>query len=190
MIDNLRINENLFEKLYLGRVRKPSQRQQGIDPLAPLTPAPPKQHRHQHQVQQQIPKTPVPATFAFRQIQASQNKRAAAVLFTPCTPNQRGQVPARQQHPSPTPYSAHSPVQSNVLPVSGSGSNVEDNVRAGLERLNLQPNSSSGSQSPCAGPHSRQPRARPVQPKTKGKADDVWTFFEETGNKRKCTLCQ
>lgn len=180
---------------FLVRVRKPSQRQQGIDPLAPLTPAPPKQPYRQRQTQKQVPKTPVPA-FSSYQIQASRNQQAAAVLFTPRTPrtprtrNQRGPIPAHQQHPSPTPHHVNPLVQPTVFPVSGSGSDVEDEMRAGLERLNLEPLSSSGSSSPRAGRHSRPSKARPIQPKSKAKANDVWTFFEETGNQRKCSLCK
>jgi hypothetical protein len=63
-------------------------------------------------------------------------------------------------------------------------------VREGLRRLNLEPRSSSGSQSPRAGRHSKQAR---VSPKAKGTgrgAKDVWTFFEQVANKRNCILCQ
>ena len=168
------------------RVRKPSQRQQGLDPLAPLTPAPPK--KHQRQRPENPPKTPVPTTFASRQ-------RAAAILFTPRTPhtphirNPRSRVP---HQPFSTLQSTHPQVQvaNTILSNSSSDSDIEDNVRAGLARLNLEPRSSSGSQSPRAGSHSKQAR---IPPKAKGKdreAKDVWTFFEKTDDKRHCILCQ
>ena len=160
--------------------------------MAPLIPAPPR--KRQRPRQPNLPKTPVPTTgtFASRQIQASRNRRAATVLFTPRprhTPyiqNPRGQLP---NQPSPTPQSrtTSSPAQPFFSSISGSSSDTEDDVtRVGLERLILEPSSSSGSQSPRAGHHSKQAR---VPPKVKG-AEDVWTFFEEAGNERNCILCQ
>ena len=63
---------------------------------------------------------------------------------------------------------------------------MEDEVRAGLEKLNLQPRSSSGSQSPRAGPHSKLAKVQ----RTKGGAKDVWHFYEKTGPERVCILCK
>jgi hypothetical protein len=167
--------------------------------LAPLTPAPPKKRLHQRQQNPiPVPKTPVPVpgTFASRQIQGSNRRlaqRAAAVLFTPRTPHTpiiqhpRGQVP---NQPSPTPQPR--PARSLAQPSSFSGSSsdsTEDDVREGLERLNLEPRSTgsdSRSQSPRAGRHSKQAR---VPPKGRN-AKDVWTFFEKAGDRRSCILCR
>ena len=128
---------------------KPSKRLQEIDPHAPITPAWPNPKRHQ----QPAPTTPVqPLTsFASCQIQASQNCLAATVLFTPHGKKHHGRHPVSHQPPSPTP---HQPAQQPLLvsansqengPPSGSGSDIEDEVGTGMQRLNLQSSSSSGS---------------------------------------------
>lgn len=175
----------IFKK-NLGRIRKPSKRLQEIDPLATLTPAPPPKIRHQRQKQQV--QTPVPSNFASRQIQGSQNRRAAAVLFTPHLQRQgAGLVSGHQLSPSPTLQRAIQP-QQPLLSFSGSDSEVEESVRVGLERLNLAPQTSSDSQSPQAGPHSKQ---NPVPKQSKGGAKDVWTFFDKSGDKHvQCVLCK
>jgi hypothetical protein len=59
-------------------------------------------------------------------------------------------------------------------------------VRTGLERLNLQTRSISGSQSPSAGSHSKQ--KKPFRPR--GGAKDVWTFFQKALGNQICILCQ
>ena len=154
--------------------------------MAPLTPAPPKR---QPRRQENPMKTPVPTAFVSRQIQGSQNRRAAAVLFTPCTPQTQNPRVRVLNQPSPTPQSIYPPIQRQptVLSRSSSDSDIEADVREGLIRLNLEPRSSSGSQSPRAGRHSKQARALP---KAKGGAKDVWTFFEKVDNKCNCILCQ
>lgn len=174
-----------------SRIRKPSKRQQGIDPLLPITPA---------KVPKAIP-VPLPAvSFASRQIQGSQNRAAAAVLFTPhakSTARQhRGQVTANQYPPaSPTPLRTGSPLKS-VLTVSYgtpptlAGSDIEDDMREGLERLDLhsrsRSQSRSGSESPRAGPHSKHK----VVKKPRSGAKDVWRFFENSSGRQKCLLCK
>ena len=170
----------LFFKKFLGpksRVHQPSKRLQEIDPLAPLTPAPPKTKQRKKPVS----KTPIPP-FATHQIHGSQNQRAAAMLFTPHRQHMRaGPTSIPQQPPSPTPQ--RTPTSSILL--SPTGSDVEEDIRAGLEKLDLQPRSSLGSQSPWAGPHSKQIRA-----KTKPGAPDVWSFIEKTAQHRTCILCK
>jgi len=112
------------------------------------------------------PKTPVPAvrtlpgstTYASRQIQRSQNKRAAALLFTPATPRSKQ---AHSAHGSPTPLaqSSHnlSPLRyrhnaedisitSDPEANSGSDSDSEENIRSGIQSLNLRPDRGSSKQ--------------------------------------------
>jgi hypothetical protein len=175
------------------RVRQPSKRQQGLDPVVPLTPAPPKITQ---QRQKQVPKTPTyPSSFTSRRIQQSQNRTAARVLFTPLATQQLrpGFTPARTAAaPAHLPDSP-TPLQRRQQPVlsNQSGSDVEDEVRAGLEDLNLarsgSQSSGSGPQSPRAGPHSK---ARKVPSKSRS-AQDVWTCFEKLENNRhRCLFCK
>jgi hypothetical protein len=171
-----------------GRIRKPSKRKEGVDPLLPITPArPPKT----------IPVPFAPVSFASRRIQGSQNRAAAAVLFTPranTAKQHHGPVPANQYPPpSPTPQRGQSPLKS-VLTLSSDnsppGSDIEDEVRIALEKLDLHSQSSShsrsGSQSPRAGPHSTQHRAQ----RPKGGANDVWKFFEKSSARTTCVFCK
>ena len=140
------------------------------------------------QHQRQVPKTPVSSTFAARQIQSAQKKKAAAILFTPHAPHQgRSQVHTYQSQASPTPHYPHQTPESPILSSTSRDSDVEVDVRVSLEKLNLERRSSSGLQSPCAGPHSKQAKVR-VQ--TKGGAKDVWTFFDKTAQHRTCILCK
>ena len=98
---------------------------------------------------------------------------------------------AHKQSPSPTP----TPHQTTPTPVllpkshsgspSDSGSDLENEVRAGLKRLELQPQCGSRSQSPHAGPHSRQRALRP-----RGGAKDVWVFFEKVSGWHPCLVCK
>ena len=165
------------------RIRKPSKRLQEIDPLAPITPARPKPTRRQ----QPAPTTPVcptghpHVTFASRQIQSSQNRLAAAVLFTPHGNNRSGhQAPQNQPLSSPTPH------RSAQQPATGSGSDVEDGIRAEMRRLELGLSSSSDSGAPRAGPHSKEKNlSRP-----RGGAKDVWSFFEKGFGRHTCILCK
>jgi hypothetical protein len=171
------------------RVRKPSKRQQGLNPVVPLTPAPAPKTKSHPQIPPKTPTTPLPpapSSFVSHQIHKSQNRfnrTAARVLFTP----HAIQHHAPQTPDSPTPYS------SNEQPVSlsdnPSGSEVEAEIGTGLKRLNLAPSSSSsGSQSPRAGPHSK---ARIISSKPKGGAADVWKFFEKSeSNRHICILCK
>jgi len=168
------------------RIRKPSKRLLELDPLAPITPARPKAKGRQKDPAPVTPALLPPTSFASRQIQASQNRLAATVLFTP----RRGH-PGSQQHqqpPSPTPYRFQPPLISAPPSLSSDASDLEDEVRAGLQRLDLQPHSSSGSQSPDAGPHSKVKKAAS---KPRGGAKDVWEFFKksETSQRHTCELC-
>jgi hypothetical protein len=160
-----------------------------VDPLAPLTPAQQPQPKAKGRPQHPQPtlKTPVPTTFASRQIQGSRNKLAATVLFTPRT--KQCPVPTYQQSPSPTPYQPPSMSTLHPRPSSDSGSDFEGEVRAGLKRLELQPRPGSGSQSPRAGPHSRQ-RMPTKALKSKGGAKDVWIFFEKVSGRHACVFCK
>ena len=123
---------------------------------------------------------PPPGPFASRHIHGSQNRAAAAVLFTPCK-QQQGPVPANQYPPpSPTPQRAQSPLKTGfTLSSDNSLSDTEDEVRIELEKLDLQSWSSSRSQSgswsqsPRAGPHSTQNKVQ----RPKGGALNVWKFF-------------
>jgi hypothetical protein len=169
-----------------GRIRKPSKRKEGVDPLLPITPARP-------------PKTipPPPGPFASRRIQGSQNRAAAAVLFTPR--KHQGPVPANQfPPPSPTPQRAQSPLKTGfTLSSNNSSSDTEDEVRIQLEKLDLHSQSGnsgsqsssrskSPSQSPRAGPHSTQRRVQ----RPKGGANDVWKFFEKSSGRHTCVFCK
>lgn len=167
------------------RIRKPSKRLQAVDPLAPITPVPPRA-----KVQRKVPETPM-TKFAARRIRGSQNKKAARVLFTPrASQHGTGPDPANEPPPSPTPLQAHQPQPfSTSSPGSSSSqSGAEDRVRVRLERLNLQPQAS-GSQSPRAGPHSKPTKA-PLKHRPKGGAKDVWQFFKKEAGCNTCILCQ
>lgn len=141
--------------------------------------------------------THAPVSFASRQIQGSQNRAAAAFLFSPRTNTaKRGPVPATHYPPpSPTPLRIQSPLKSVLALQSdnsslGSDSETEDEVRIGLEKINLRSQSSqSGSEAEShAEVHSKQHRA----PKPRGGAQDVWKFFEKlSGSERhKCLFCK
>jgi len=126
-------------------------------------------------------------SFASRQIQGSQKRTAATILFTPRARQHHHphQVPAHQQPPSPTPLQSSRPPLSLSSNSSPSGSELEDEVRIGLKRLDLK--SRSGSQSPRAGPHSKQPK---ITSRPKGGAKDVWTFYEKSSMRHTCILCK
>jgi hypothetical protein len=153
--------------------------------VVPLTPAPPPKTKTHPQIPT-TPLPPAPSSFVSRQIHKSQNRinqTAARVLFTPHAIRHRAPQPLY----SPTPYSSNE--QSVSLSDNPSGSDVEAEIGTGLKRLNLAPSSSSsGSQSPRAGPHSK---ARIIPLKPKGGAADVWKFFEKSqSNRHICILCK
>jgi len=174
------------------RTRTKSKRLLQIDPLEPLTPAPPKAKKKSHRQPQ--PKTPivVPSTFATRQVQNSQNRRAATVLYTPRTHRTGGAQP--QQPQSPTPQSIHLETHSTLQPasqsilhetsagtgdLSDSDSELEQSIGDALQALNLS-RSSSGSSSPHApraGRHSKHQKKVALKPR--GGAKDVWSFYEK-----------
>lgn len=172
-----------------GRIWKPSKRKEGVDPLLPITPAKPAAKTNP---------PPPPGPYASRRIQGSQNRAAAAVLFTP-RKQQQGpvRVPANQYPPpSPTPQRVRSPLKTGfTLSSNSSSSDTEDDVRIELEKLDLQSRSGSRSGSgspsqsprqPHAGPHSTQ---RKVQ-RPKGGANDVWKFFEKSPGRHTCVFCK
>jgi hypothetical protein len=178
MYSTLYINYFIKNSLDIqGRVRKPSKRKEGIDPLLPITPARP------------------PVSFASRRIQNSQNRAAAAVLFTP-RKQHHGPVPgpaSQYPPPSPTPQRAQSPLKSALALSSDNSSDTEDEVRVELEKLDLHSQSGSQSrscsQSPRAGPHSTQRKAAKAQ-RSKGGANDVWKFFEKSSGRHSCEFCK
>ena len=172
-----------------------------IDPLAPITPARPKAGKSSSQPQ---PKTPIaaPSTFATRQVENSQNRRAATVLFTPHTRHRTGKAPP-QQPPSPTPQSNQPPTHSTLHPFTQSTSHdtahagtgdlsdsdsEEGSVEAALRALDVHSRSSSGSSFPCAGRHSMHRKKVPLKPR--GGAKDVWTFYKKTLGRQVCSLCE
>lgn len=164
-------------KIYLersqGRIRKPSKRQQGIDPVIPLTPAPLKTKARS---QQQIPASPQ-VTFASHQIQASRNRTAAEVLYTPRT--KRHHV-FRQESPSPT------PLQDAPQLISLDSEEVEEAVRGGLARLELEDRSDSQS-SDSISVSAELPK---VKSRPKGGANDVWKFYEKSSDRHICIICK
>jgi hypothetical protein len=137
-----------------GRVPKPSQRLQNIDPLATLT-KPPKATRQQNPqtLTRQRGRHPTrPASiYASHQIQKSQNRRAVSVLFTPHSKRQPSQA-QRQQPVSPSPLDRNSrnitlldlPADSGQdleadpgIPGSDSDSDSNQDIRSGMKSLNL-----------------------------------------------------
>jgi hypothetical protein len=156
-----------------GRIRIPSKRKEGIDPLLPITPARP------------------PGSFASRRIQDSPNRAAAAVLFTPRKHHGQFPGPANQYPPpSPMPQRAQSPPKNALALSSNNSSDTEEEVRIELEKLDLHSQSGSqsrsGSQSPRTGPHSTQHKAQ----RPKGGAKDVWKFFEILSARQTCLFCK
>ena len=171
-----------------ARVRKPSKRAQHLDPLAPLTPAQPRvatSHSRPKQLEKKTPTAPL-SNFASRQIQGSQNQRAAAVLFTPRTKQHVGPVPACRQQSSPTPHTPHPHTVLQFESESSSASEVEEDLGAALQGLNLQSQPGAGSQHPHAGPHSMHKR----RPRPRAGAKDVWTFIKKSSEQHICVLCE
>ena len=175
-----------------GRIRKPSKRKEGADPLLPITPARPPRT---------IPVPVAPVSFSSRRIQGSQNRAAATILFTPRsranTVKQHGPLPGNQfPPPSPTPQQGQSPLKSVLTLSSNNSSDTEEEVRKELEKLDLQSQSGSqsrsgsrsrsSSHSPRAGPHSTQNRVQ----RPKGGANDVWKFFEKSPERHTCVFCK
>jgi len=190
-----------------------------MDPVVPLTPVQPKLNKGKFQPQQKRPRTPLPSSFAAHQIQASHNRRSAAILFTPHKQHAL-QATAHGLQSSPTPNPAirlGSPTPNPAIRLcshalhlapqlrleQSSSSEENEELEAGVQRLNLGSKSSSdGSQShsgshshssshhthaPCAGPHSKM---RKALSKPKGGAKDVWTFFKQVGAQHECQLCK
>jgi hypothetical protein len=144
-----------------GRIPKPSQRLQNIDPLATLTkptPAPPKATRQKQQSQK--PQTPTrqrgphlaqrPASIhASRQIHKSQNRHAVALLFTPRNSRGRpsqalGAQRQRQQPVSPSPLvrNPYNPTSLHRYNLpddleAGSNSDSDQDIQSGIKALNL-----------------------------------------------------
>jgi hypothetical protein len=185
------------------RPRKPSKRSQQIDPLLPLTPARPKHKprgvRVPAQASEAQPTTPPGRTFAAEQIHGSKNRQAASVLFTPRskqpslagrTPRSKqptGRTPACQPHPASQrrPHRQSSPTPHSNIPDSDSLSEEEE-LRAGLTRLDLSSRSSSGSPSPQTNPRREAPKA----PAKRKSAKDVRTFFTLVDGIQACEFCK
>ena len=150
-----------------GRIPKPSQRLQNIDPLATLTKPTPALPKATRQKLNQKPQTPThqrghhparPASiYASRQIQKSQNRHAVSVLFTPHSRRQPSQALGTQrwQHQpvSPSPLVRNpknltslddynipgdSGQYSEANPeIPGSDSDSDQDIRFGIKSLNL-----------------------------------------------------
>ena len=130
MYQSMYINSLLnFALDFQSCICKPSKQQQGVDPLLSITPAQPK-------VPKKIPVLPPPDTLSFAShwIQGSQNPAAAAILFTS---HAKHHTPVTAHHyMSPTPPQA----DSFILPTGNSSNNssdTKDDVRIGLQKLNL-----------------------------------------------------
>ena len=127
--------------------------------MVPITPAKHKAPKPKAQPAKSKPKTPAaPLTFASRQIEASHNKRSAAVLFTPYKHHAGVGHSVNEPQPSPTLQPAAQlathPAQ-NVAPQLGSENlsddDVEEELQEGLHCLNFESGSDSQSH---AGSHS------------------------------------
>lgn len=141
--------------------------------MEPITPIRPKPGKSRLQPRPQVqPTTPTaPTLFASLHIN-SQNQRAARVLFTP-----RSKHPSHalaQQQPSPTPQSAELPAHPALSFPStshhtssessdSSESEMEKSLETALAALNVHSQSSSGSSSSRAGPHSIPPGPPPKE---------------------------
>jgi hypothetical protein len=146
-----------------GRIPKPSQRLQNVDPLATLT------QDTRRKRQQKKPETPTrqphgarparPASIrASRQIQRSQNRLAVALLFTPRRESRQQPSQTQQQAPAtPSPlvrnFDYSSPLHrydEDVFSNSGlaansglnSDSDLEQDILPRIKSLNLMPNRS------------------------------------------------
>lgn len=180
---------HLDPSLPQGRIRKPSKRQLGTDTAAPLTPAPPPKARSRLQ---NPPATPQPGSFASRRIQESRKKTAATVLFTPRTKQHQRHLshsptPGHQQPPSPCPFQASEETSQLAL----SDSEVEEEVRAGLEKLDLQPQSDDSAPDSPPSNHPKVKTAKTVKTaRPKGGAKDVWNFYEKSSDRNICIICK
>jgi hypothetical protein len=154
--------------------------------VVPITPARPKAPKPKAQPAKSKPKTPAaPFTFASRQIEASRNKRSAAVLFTPYKHHAGVGHSVNEPQPSPTLQPAAQlatcPAQ-NVVPQLGSedlsDDNVEEQLQEGLHRLNFGSGSDSqfhagsrshsGSQSFLSSQSSSSSQSRSISPSHSG----------------------
>jgi hypothetical protein len=154
--------------------------------VVPITPARPKAPKPKAQPAKSKPKTPAaPFTFASRQIEASRNKRSAAVLFTPYKHHAGVGHSVNEPQPSPTLQPAARlatcPAQ-NVVPQLGSedlsDDDVEEQLQEGLHRLNFGSGSDSqfhagshshsGSQSSLSSQSSSSSQPRSISPSHSG----------------------
>lgn len=151
--------------------------------MEPITPAKPKASKPKAQPPKSKPKTAAaPVTFASRQIEASNNKRSAALLFTPYKRHGGVGRSANEPQPSPTlqPAARLATHTQNVAPSAqnaarpgrnvtiqlvsetASDDDVEEELQEGLQHLNFDSGSDtqshagsgshSGSQSPSHSP--------------------------------------
>jgi hypothetical protein len=154
--------------------------------VVPITPARPKAPKPKAQPAKSKPKTPAaPFTFASRQIEASRNKRSAAVLFTPYKHHAGVGHSVNEPQPSPTLQPAARlatcPAQ-NIVPQLGSedlsDDDVEEQLQEGLHRLNFGSGSDSqfhagshshsGSQSSLSSQSSSSSQSRSISPSHSG----------------------
>jgi hypothetical protein len=154
--------------------------------VVPITPARPKAPKPKAQPAKSKPKTPAaPFTFASCQIEASRNKRSAAVLFTPYKHHAGVGHSVNEPQPSPTLQPAARlatrPAQ-NVVPQLGSedlsDDDVEEQLQEGLHRLNFGSGSDSqfhagshshsGSQSSLSSQSSSSSQSRSISPSHSG----------------------
>ncbi len=141
--------------------------------MEPITPAKPKAPKMKPKPTKPVPKSPDPSTFAFRQIEASPNKRSAAVLFTPY--QRRGPDDSIEPQPSPT-----GELAAQFSSADLTDADAEEGLEEELQQLTFE--SSHGSQShsssdsePCSapsGPHARF-YTKPKEAKPRGGAKDV-----------------
>jgi hypothetical protein len=166
-----------------------------------------------------ILKTPVApvSIFAACQIEASRNKQAASLLFTPHKQCGNQICFTHEQEPSPTHQHApqNLPLQLGTSDGESNHLNVEEELVEGVQHLDFNAGSeshsgsesdsgselSSGSGSPSiCSVHSRSraqlihagPHSKPLQHCSvpRGGAKDVWSFFTKVKGRHECVLCQ
>ena len=168
-----------------------------------------------------ILKTPVApiSIFAAHQIEASHNKQAASLLFTPHKQCSSQIHFTHKQEPSPTCH--HAPQNLSLQLGTSDGesddSDVEEELVEGLQHLDFHAGSEShsGSESGSGSPSSSQlssgsqsvssihscshaqllhagPHSKPLQCRSqpRGGAKDVWSFFTKVKGWHECVLCQ
>ena len=168
-----------------------------------------------------ILKTPVApiSIFAAHQIEASRNKQAASLLFTPHKQHGSQICFTHEQEPSPTHHHAPQNLPSQLGTSDGESDDldIEEELVEGLQHLDFHAGSEShsgsesgsgswssswsfsGSQSvssihshSCAQFPCAGPHSKPLQchSQPRGGAKDVWSFFTKVKRQHECVLCQ